>query len=198
MNVKPKVVFFDVMSTLVYDPFFIEVPAHFNMSLQELIKNKDRNAWPAFERDDITETQFFESFFGDGRQVDGAAMKACMHDNYRFLDGIEPLLQELLENGVLMYSLSNYPNWYTLIEDKLKLTRYMDWRFVSCLTKVRKPEPRAYLGPAEALGVSPQQCLFIDDRDDNCIGAKAVGMMAIQYHSTPQLRHELRQYGLVK
>ena len=194
---RPEVLLFDVMSTLVYDPFFIEVPAHFQMTFKELISNKNTDAWPAFEKNEISESEFFALFFGDGRIVDGEAMRQCMFDNYRFLDGIEMLLKELMEKNCTMYSLSNYPIWYQMIEAKLHLERFMDWRFVSCRTGVRKPDPQAYLIPSKTLEVSPKQCLFIDDRADNCAAAIAVGMSAIQYRSTEQLREELTQYGVL-
>ena len=197
MTLKPTVLLFDVMGTLVYDPFFIEVPAHFNMTLPELIANKDRDAWPAFERNEIDEEHFFKVFFGDGRQVNGQAMKECMIANYRFLNGIEDLLMDLKAKGVVMYSLSNYPIWYRHIEEKLNLERFMDWRFVSCRTGVRKPDPRAYLGPASTLGVDPSVCLFIDDRADNCQAAEKVGMSAIRFQSVSQLRVELQRFGVI-
>ena len=41
---------------------------------------------------------------------------------------------------------------------------------------VRKPAPDPYLATADALGVSPEECLFVDDLQVNCEGAEAVGM----------------------
>lgn len=41
---------------------------------------------------------------------------------------------------------------------------------------VRKPAPEPYLAAAEALGLEPTKCLFIDDMVVNCKGAEAVGM----------------------
>lgn len=40
----------------------------------------------------------------------------------------------------------------------------------------RKPAPGPYLAAAEALGVEPSACLFVDDMRVNCRGAEAVGM----------------------
>lgn len=40
----------------------------------------------------------------------------------------------------------------------------------------RKPSPEPYLAVADALGVPPSECLFIDDLPVNCRGAEAVGM----------------------
>ncbi|MGH9116755.1 MAG: HAD-IA family hydrolase [Acidimicrobiales bacterium] len=41
---------------------------------------------------------------------------------------------------------------------------------------VRKPDPGPYLAAAEALGLPPAECLFVDDLPVNCRGAEAVGM----------------------
>jgi putative hydrolase of the HAD superfamily len=41
---------------------------------------------------------------------------------------------------------------------------------------VRKPAPEPYLAAAEALGLPPADCLFVDDLTVNCDGAEAVGM----------------------
>ena len=43
---------------------------------------------------------------------------------------------------------------------------------------VRKPAPEPYLAAATALGVQPDECLFVDDMPPNCAGAEAVGMQS--------------------
>lgn len=43
---------------------------------------------------------------------------------------------------------------------------------------VRKPDPEPYVAVAEALGVPPGECLFVDDLPVNCRGAEAVGMQS--------------------
>ncbi len=44
---------------------------------------------------------------------------------------------------------------------------------------VRKPDPQAYLIAAEALGVAPEQVVFLDDTPECARGARAVGMIDI-------------------
>jgi len=56
---------------------------------------------------------------------------------------------------------------------------------------VAKPEPEAYRTVAERLGVSPEECIFTDDSEDYCAGARAAGMQAIRYQSFPQYKREL-------
>lgn len=54
-----------------------------------------------------------------------------------------------------------------------------------------KPEAEIYNITAEQLGVDPIECVFIDDREDYCRGAKAVGMKAILYLDFVTLKQEL-------
>lgn len=44
-----------------------------------------------------------------------------------------------------------------------------------------KPEPKAYMHIAQKLGVTPEDCIFVDDIKKYCVGAEKVGMKSIQY-----------------
>lgn len=54
-----------------------------------------------------------------------------------------------------------------------------------------KPEPEAYEIAAQRLGVRLEECVFIDDREEYCEGARAVGMQAIRYEDFVQMQREL-------
>ena len=185
------VILWDVMSTLVYDPYLIELPAFFSKSWEELLQLKHPTAWVEFELGELSEARFFEIFCPELGPIDADAFHQMLRRAYRFLPGIEALLLELKGQGVAMYALSNYPVWYRLIERKLKLSRFLSWRFVSCHMGTRKPDEAVYLRAAEALGLPPQRCLFIDDRDVNCEAALSAGMKAIRYRGTGELRGAL-------
>lgn len=60
---------------------------------------------------------------------------------------------------------------------------------------VVKPQPRIYEIAAERLDVALSACVMIDDIADNCAGADAVGMKAIQYISNSQCFAELEKYA---
>lgn len=192
-----KILLLDVMSTLVHDPFYIEVPAFFGMSLDEILAAKHPTAWVEFELDRIDEVQFLDRFFADGRSFDGAGMKDAMRAAYRYLDGIEPLLQRLRDAGIQMHALSNYPRWYQLIEERLQLSRYLSWSFVSCELGVRKPDPEAYRRPASRLGVGADHLVFVDDRQVNCDAAAQQGLHAIRFESACQLERDLAAIGVL-
>jgi HAD superfamily hydrolase (TIGR01509 family) len=162
------------------------------MTLGELLAVKHPTAWVEFELDQIDEQELFERFFADGRSFDGPGLKHALQRAYRWQDGMEPLLEDLRARGVPMHALSNYPRWYALIERELRLSRYLSWTFVSCKTGVRKPQREAYAIAAGHLGVSPERCIFVDDRKDNCDAAAAFGMRAIEFVDAATL---LRDFG---
>lgn len=195
-NLSRVALLLDVMDTLVVDPFR-GLPDLLGLSLDELLAQKDPDAWPAFERGEIDEHEYARRFFRDRRPIDGAALRAHMAAGYRWIDGVEDLLVRLAIRGVDMHALSNYPAWYLLIEEKLTLSRYVPWTFVSCRTGVRKPDPEAYLGAARALDLSPGECLFVDDRRQNCAAAEAVGMQAIRFTGVADLARELEARGVL-
>ena len=58
-----------------------------------------------------------------------------------------------------------------------------------------KPDPGIYRHSLAGLGVEPEEALFVDDRESNIVGARAVGMFAIQFHSPAQLRDDLTKLG---
>ncbi len=192
------VLLFDVMGTLVYESFYVEVPAFFGMDLEELLEAKHPTAWAEFETGHIDEATLFATFFKDGRNFDHEKLKSCMTNAYRWLDGMEELLTELREARFSIHALSNYPEWYRLIEERLELSRYIEWSFVSCHTGVRKPDPEAYLGAVRALGVDPGDCIFVDDHEKNCRSARRVGMDAVLFRTAERLRAEFAARGLLR
>jgi putative hydrolase of the HAD superfamily len=60
-----------------------------------------------------------------------------------------------------------------------------------------KPDPRIYQQAASLLGVSPSECLFIDDMEIYCKGAEQAGMQSIRFGSYAQLLSELRKRDIV-
>lgn len=191
------VLLMDVMDTLVYDPYAREQPSFFGMSWERLVELKDPTAWVEFELGQITEEEFLRRFFADRRSFDHQGLKDTMIAGYRWLDGMELLLRDLAAAGVAIYALSNYPAWYAWIEEKLRLSRFLSWDFVSCETGVRKPDAQAYLGPARKLRREPDHCLFVDDREVNCSAARIAGLRAIRFGGADALRRDLAALGFL-
>jgi putative hydrolase of the HAD superfamily len=90
---------------------------------------------------------------------------------------VEPTLNELRHRGlklglISVCSLDVAEAWAALALD-------FDAEVCSCSEEVAKPDPRVYLLAADRLGVLPEACLFVDDRDENLAGAERAGMRAV-------------------
>lgn len=179
MSERRVILLLDVMSTLVTEPFLQDIPTFLGMSLDELRAKKDPQAHIEFEKGRIGEREYARRFFLDGTPLDVEGLKATLRASVKLLPGVEAALHRLKVHGIPMYALSNYSEWYTVIDAATDLSRFLDWSFVSCRTGVRKPDADAYLGAARALGVHPGDCLFVDDRESNVAAARALGMPAL-------------------
>lgn len=189
----PDIILWDVMGTLVHDPFYVEVPAFFELSLEQLLAVKHPSAWRDCERGAMSVEDMERSFFADARDYDIAGLRNTMADSYRLLPGIERLLEAL--GSVPMHVVSNYTPWYTMIETRLELSRWMQWSFVSCDVGVRKPDAAYYETVLARLGVHAGRCVFIDDRPGNCEGARAAGMHAVLFEDAVSTRTSLSALG---
>lgn len=75
--------------------------------------------------------------------------------------------------------------------DKQELARCFDEVVASGDIGFAKPEPEAYEIAADRLGVRLEECVFIDDREEYCEGARSVGMQAIRYQGFEGMKREL-------
>lgn len=191
------ILLFDIMGTLVHDPFFEEMPSFFEMDFDAMLEAKHPTAWVEFELGRMDEQEFLDNFFSDRRHYDQDRFTSAVRQAYRWIPGTEAILRDMSHRGYEIHALSNYPVWYQWIEERLQLSRYLRWSFVSCLTEVRKPTRESYLNVVNTLDVDPNECLFIDDRASNCEGAAAVGMSTVLFTDAQTLTRELALRGLV-
>jgi FMN hydrolase / 5-amino-6-(5-phospho-D-ribitylamino)uracil phosphatase len=193
-----EVILWDLMDTLVRDPFFTHMAGFFGLSHEQLLKAKHPTVWREFELGRLTEHELYRSFFRDGRAVDGEGLKACMRGGYSWIGGMEGLLGDLHARSVEMHLISNYPDWYRLCDQEVHFSRFVKPSFVSCHTGVRKPDPEAYLGACRTLGKTPDQFVLVDDRSVNCDAARSLGMHALHFDGDVwALRQALVALGLL-
>lgn len=91
------------------------------------------------------------------------------------------LAAELKREGYGIYLLSNAG---TRIHDQLNhmpAWSLMDGAVVSGEERLMKPDPAIYQLLCERYGLLAEECLFVDDNDDNCEGARVAGMRAVRY-----------------
>lgn len=190
---------FDLMGTVIYDPYLEALQAGTGMGIDEAHRRKDPASWPDFEMGLIDEAEFVRRFFvePDSRPAfDAEAFHRVRRHGYRFLPGMERLLDELA--GVVdRYVASNYPVWIDELARTFDFARRFEAVYASCHLGVRKPDPGFYTALLDAIGRRAERCLFVDDRRVNCDAAAAIGMAVHVFDGVTGLRRRLTDEGLL-
>jgi HAD superfamily hydrolase (TIGR01509 family) len=78
------------------------------------------------------------------------------------------------------------PSARRILCDRFRLDQLADVIVVSSEEGVSKPHPKIFLRACESLAVDPERCVFLDDKERNVSGARAVGMHAIHFVGVEQ------------
>jgi putative hydrolase of the HAD superfamily len=80
--------------------------------------------------------------------------------------------------------------------ERFELGRYFDSFFSSCYVGLRKPDPKIFDLALDVLQRDAEEVAFIDDRQENCDAAAALGIHAIHYLDEAQCVQALERLGL--
>ena len=181
---------FDLMDTVLADPFVPAIEEVTGLPVAEVYEGMDREAWRALELGRIGDEEWGRRFWrpGSGRgPLDPAAFRRAASTRYRFLPGMEELLGELCRLRPL-HVMSNYPRWYLELERRFALGRFFSGHHLSWEVGARKPDPDYYRGVLARIGVAPGELLFIDDRERNLAAAAALGIRTLPFRGAHNLR----------
>jgi putative hydrolase of the HAD superfamily len=127
-----------------------------------------------------------------GREVALAGFAELLSDLLPNEPMIE-LMASLRDEGYRMALLTNnVREWEQRWRAMAPVDEIFDVVVDSAFVGMRKPDAEIYELCAARLGVRPDECLFVDDRTDNCAGAIAVGMTAVRYRDLDQAVGEIR------
>jgi putative hydrolase of the HAD superfamily len=150
---------------------------------EALIGRLQAEAWHAAARDALCEMV--------GREVGGA-----VDEFVAFPGWIDQSMLELIDRLRVRLRVGLLSNGTTILESHLALhdlAGHFDDMVNTARIGVAKPDLQAYLIAAERLSVSPQACLFVDDRQANVDGAFQAGLTGIHFKGVPELEAELAQ-----
>jgi putative hydrolase of the HAD superfamily len=124
----------------------------------------------------------------DLKKVGQLDVEMWAHINSTMVEWVEQIRSSGIKTGLLSnmphemirYSRQNY-GWLKLFDHT---TFSADVRLV-------KPEAGIYRHSLEGVGVAASEALFVDDKQQNVEGARAVGMRAIQFQSVRQFKSDL-------
>ena len=159
-------------------------------------ENPDTNAWAKFESDSITIDVFNDLFLKEAK-AKGFDIKG--RDIIKLLKGsirknMVSFLRELksdfklgcITNNVKSSSEENNDN-----ETKEAMSLF-DHVIESSIVGIRKPNPEIYMMSCDALKVSPDQCIYLDDLGINLKPARELGMTTIKVINPEDAIQEVR------
>ncbi|MGN0329752.1 MAG: HAD family hydrolase [Kineothrix sp.] len=105
-----------------------------------------------------------------------------------------PWVKELKERGYQVLVLSNFGRkGYEDCKDALDFLEYVDGGILSFQVKVIKPEPEIYRILLERYELVPEECVFLDDTEENLRGAERFGIKTVHFRSREQARQEMEE-----
>ena len=82
--------------------------------------------------------------------------------------------------------------------EKFGLRRYFPVFFSSCFLGLRKPDEAIYRMVLQITQRTPEECIFIDDREVNLECPRELGIKTILFKDAAQLRTELVSHGVAR
>ncbi len=141
----------------------------------------DGSAMRAFQKGAISEQEFWKQVGAPGsldlNAFEGSLWRKGFEYAYREHGPVVRLAAVLQEQGYLTAMLSNTEKPSVAMFLDKKYTCF-DHTYFSCEWGLVKPDADIYERCSEALGLPPEQILFIDDKIENIESARAVGMKA--------------------
>ena len=159
-------------------------------------ENPDMNAWAQFESNSITIDQFNDLFLKEakakGFDIKGRDIIKLLKGSIR--ENMVSFLRELkadfklgcITNNVKPSSEENTDN-----ETKEAMSIF-DHVIESSIAGIRKPNPEIYMMSCDALNVSPDQCIYLDDLGINLKPARELGMTTIKVIQPEDAIQEVR------
>ena len=159
-------------------------------------ENPDTNAWAKFESNSVTIDVFNDLFLKEakakGFDIKGKDIIKLLKGSIR--KNMVSFLRELksdfklgcITNNVKSSSEENNDN-----ETKEAMSLF-DHVIESSIVGIRKPNPEIYMMSCDALKVSPDQCIYLDDLGINLKPARELGMTTIKVIQPEDAIQEVR------
>jgi len=110
------------------------------------------------------------------------------------LDDNVRLLPELKKQGFRLYYLSNFPlDTFEEIKSGYYFFKYFDGGIISSEVKLSKPDIRIYKFLLDQFGLIPEECLYIDDMEENVRASEIAGMSGLLTYGAVKISGALEE-----
>ncbi len=108
------------------------------------------------------------------------------------IEGMGDVLRSLAQRYRLATAINEGSEWARYKLEVSGFAPYFEKHVISGDIGLEKPDTAFYEKALEMLGAEASECLFTDDRAENCEAAQRLGIRSIVFTDAPQLREALR------
>jgi epoxide hydrolase-like predicted phosphatase len=193
---KIKAIFFDVGGVITQPPILIKVIDGFKSIASvdpKVVEQVLKKYWYMWKTDEIGENQFYESVSKE-LGTDPKKIEKVRHNCYKLVK-TDPEILELvkkLRNYYKTAILSNHTRvWFEYLISRYKFDQLFDEVIVSYRVKKAKPNRDIFELALGKIRVKADECIFIDNQENNITAAKEFGIKTILFRNLKQLKEEL-------
>lgn len=155
--------------------------------------------WNELDRSKLTDEEILQGFIQNAPEYEREIR--LVWDNFPESISCYPYsvswVREFKKKGYKTYILSNYAKrGFEMTKEKLPFVEDMDGVLFSYQVKLVKPEPEIYQALFDKFQLKPEECVFMDDNENNVIAARKAGMQAICFRDKEQAEQELEKLGV--
>ena len=170
----------------------------FSLDYEEM-ERRHRPLFKKFEKGKLSLDEYLnEVVFFKERNFSKSDFIEFMHSQSKVFDSTLKLLEKLAnKKKYLLATLNNESrelNKYRL--NKFNLIKYFNCFFSSCYLGARKPEQEIFYAATHILQKDPEECLFIDDREENYTAATNYGLNTILLNEPANLQVKLEENNI--
>ena len=149
------------------------------------------------ERGEVTGEEIHGLFISElGYTGDFVKFKTLWCDHFKLDRGSFAILKNL-SGRMPTYLLSNTNALHIEhIRERYAFPALVKGAILSHELKLRKPQLEIYEAALKMSGTAPDETVFIDDLEENCVGARKAGLHAIRYRGAKDLKKRLGALGL--
>lgn len=153
-------------------------------------------------RGKITEQEYWEMFVRKNRIKTPIPDESLLLREYRKHFSVNKevleIIQQLKKNGVRLACLTDTQEPHTKFNTKMGLYDEFEVKIFSHDIGTTKPDLLPYKFTVEKLGVTPSETFFVDDKEENLVPARTLGITTILFKTPLQLRIDLKGLGLLR
>ncbi len=104
-------------------------------------------------------------------------------DTMEINDGFLDFISSVNKNYKMAIISNDSSRWSKFIREKFDVNKHFDVISISGDLKIQKPDERIFELTIEQLGCRAEDCLYVDDREENLEAARKVGMNVVLFNS---------------